>query len=229
MAGGFAAIFTAFAGQPSGNGGPPIPAVGTPAYEQLAFAVSANATVLLLILGIIGTTQEYRHKTATPTFLVTPRRGRVVVAKLVAYLLAAIPFALLVIATNVLVVELYAGGRGAAPSLSGENLRVIGGAWTALVLYAVIGVGIGALVRSQVGAIVGALVYLFVVEGIVIQVIPALAPAFKWLPGGATQAMTASFQGPDLLAPWQGGLLLLGYGLVAAVLGTFLAVRRDID
>ena len=190
--------------------------------------MSANATVLLLILGIIGMTQEYRHRTATPTFLVTPRRGRVVAAKLLAYALAAVPIGLLVIATNVLVVEIYAGARGAAPSLTGDNLRVLAGAWAALVIYAVIGVGIGALLRNQVGAIVGALVYLFVVEGIVIRAIPAIAPLFTWLPGGALQALTATLDATDLLDPWQGALLLIGYGLVAAVLGTLFAVRRDI-
>jgi ABC-2 type transport system permease protein len=227
MAGGFAALFTGFAGQ-SGNNGQALPAVGTSSYEQAAFAVSSNATILLLILGIIGMTQEYRHRTATPTFLTSPRRGRVVIAKLAAYGLAAIPFGLLIIATDVLVVEIYAGARGAAPSLTGDNLRVLGGAWAALVIYAVIGVGVGALLRNQVGAIVGSLVYLFVIEGIIIRAIPAIAPAFKWLPGGALEAMTATLNDTDLLNPWQGGLLLLGYGLLAAVLGTFLAVRRDV-
>ena len=81
-----------------------------------------------------------------------------------------------------------------------------------------IGVGIGALLRNQVGAIVGGLVYLFVVEP-VIRPIPATSGAYKWMPGGALEALTATFQGPDLLEPWQGGLLLLGYGLVAAFLG----------
>lgn len=227
MAGGFAALFTAFAGQ-SGQNGQALPDVGNPAYEQAAFAVSANATVLLLILGIIGMTQEYRHRTATPTFLVSPRRGRVVIAKLIAYALAAVPIALLVIATNVLVVELYAGARGAAPSISGDNLRVLGGAFAALVIYAVIGVGVGALLRNQVGAIVGALVYLFVVEGIVLRVIPAIEPVFTWLPGGALEAMTATLNDTELLEPWQGALVLLGYGLLAAVVGTVVAVRRDI-
>jgi ABC-2 type transport system permease protein len=158
MAGGFAALFTGFAGQTGGQNGQALPGVGTAAYEQAAFAVSANPTVLMLILGIIGMTQEYRHRTATPTFLVSPRRGRVVVAKLAAYALAAIPLGLLITATDVLVVEVYAGARGAAPSLTGDNLRVLGGAWAALVIYAVIGVGVGALLRNQVGAIVGALV-----------------------------------------------------------------------
>jgi hypothetical protein len=226
MAGGFAALFTGFAGR-SGQDGQALPGVGTTAFEQAAFAVTANATVLFLILGIIGMTQEYRHRTATPTFLTTPRRGRVVVAKLAAYALAAVPFGLLVAATDVVVVMIYAGARGATPALAGDNLRVLGGAWAALVIYAVIGVGIGALLRNQVGAIVGALVYLFVVEQVV-RSIPAISGAFKWLPGGALQAMTATLDGTELLAPWQGGLLLLGYGLLAALLGTVLAVRRDV-
>jgi ABC-2 type transport system permease protein len=222
----FAVLFTAFAGGDSGNG-PPLPPVGSEAYEELALATGANVNVLFLILGIIGMTQEYRHRTATPTFLTTPRRGSVVIAKLVAYLLAAIPLAAVVIAVNVLVVEIYAGARGDAPDLTGDNLRILGSVAVALVLFTVIGVGVGALVRNQVGAIVGALVYLFVVEGIV-QLVPALSGAYKWLPGGAMEAMTATLGLTELLEPWQGGLVLLGYGLVAAFLGTVLAVRRDV-
>ena len=223
LAVGFAVLLTAFAGNPESG----IPPVGTSQYEQLAFAVPANVTVLTLILGIIGTTQEYRHRTATPTFLATPRRGRVVVAKLLAYAAAAAPFALVVVAVTALAVLLHAGARGAAPAWTGENLGVLARAGLALVVYAVIGVGLGALFRNQVGAIVGALVYLFVVEPIIRQ-IPATAGFYKWLPGGALEAMTATFQGPDVLSAWQGGLLLLGYGLLAAVLGTLLAVRRDV-
>jgi ABC-type transport system involved in multi-copper enzyme maturation permease subunit len=226
LAGGFSALFTGLAGV-SQNGQPGLPAVGTSDYEQLVFSVGANASVLLLILGVIGMTQEYRHRTATPTFLTTPRRGNVVIGKLIAYALVAVPFALLILAVNVLVVEIYAGARGDAPALNADNLQTLGAAGLVLVVFSVIGVGIGALLRNQVGAIVGSLVYLYVVEPIVSS-ISAIQPAYKWLPGGAVQAITSDFQAPDLLEPWQGVLLLLGYGLVAALLGTFLAVRRDV-
>ena len=214
-------ILTALAGDPKVG----IPPVGTPQFEELAFAGPANSVVLMLVLGVIGTTQEYRHRTATPTFLTTPRRGRVVIAKLIAYALAAIPFALVVTAVNYAVLAVYAGARGDVPALAGDNLRVAATSALALVIYSVIGVGLGALIRNQVGAIVGALVYLFVVEALVRQFVGS---AYKWVPGGALEALTATFQGPTLLDPWQGGLLLLGYGLVAALLGSFLAVRRDV-
>ncbi|RBY87249.1 ABC transporter permease [Blastococcus sp. TBT05-19] len=220
---GFAVLLTAFAGNPEAD----IPAVGTPLYEELAMANVVNVNVLFLILGIIGMTQEYRHRTATPTFLTTPHRGRVVIAKLVAYALAATLFALVVAAVNVATLAVHAGARGAAPELDADNLGTLGSSALALVIYAVIGVGLGALLRNQVGAIVGGLVYLFVVEPLIRQ-IPATSGAYKWMPGGGLEALTATFQGPDLLEPWQGGVLLLGYGLVAALLGTFLAVRRDV-
>ena len=150
-----------------------------------------------------------------------------VVAKLVAYALVAVPFAVLVVAVNVLVVTVYAGARGAAPSFNADNVQVLLSSGAALVIYALIGVGVGALLKNQVGAIVGGLVYLFVVEP-VIRSIPATSGAYKWMPGGGLEAMTATFQGPDLLGAWEGALLLVGYGLLAALLGTLIAVRRDV-
>jgi ABC-2 type transport system permease protein len=226
MVGGFAALFTALAGVDA-DGGPGIPPVGDPEFEELAFSVGAQANILLLILGIIGITQEYRHRTATPTFLTTPRRSQVVIAKLLAYGLVAVPFALVILAVNVLVVAVYAGARGGAPSLTGDNLQTLGSSFLVLVVFSIIGVGVGALVRNQVGAIVGSLVYLFVVEAIVSSV-SAIRGIYTWLPGGAVQSLTSDFETPGLLDAWQGGLLLLGYGLLAALLGTLLAVRRDV-
>jgi ABC-type transport system involved in multi-copper enzyme maturation permease subunit len=223
MVAAFAIFFTAFAGDDESG----LPAIGTPLYEDLILSTAANANILFLILGIIGMTQEYRHRTATPTFITTPQRGQVVIAKLIAYALAAAAFALVVVVVNYVVVAIHAGARGAAPALDGDNLATMAASLLALVIYAVIGVGLGALLRNQVGAIVGGLVYLFVIEPI-IRSVPATAGAYKWMPGGGLEALTATFEGPDLLAAWQGGLLLLGYGLLAAFLGTLLAVRRDI-
>jgi ABC-type transport system involved in multi-copper enzyme maturation permease subunit len=223
MVAAFAVFFTAFAGNPEAG----IPEVGTPLYEELALSTAANANILFLILGIIGMTQEYRHRTATPTFLTTPRRGSVVIAKLVAYALAGALFALVVLVVNYITVAIHAGALGAAPALDGDNLTTLARSGLALLIYAVIGVGLGALLRNQVGAIVGGLVYLFVIEPI-IRSVPATAGAYKWMPGGALEALTATFQGPEVLEAWQGGLLLVGYGLLAALLGTLLAVRRDV-
>jgi hypothetical protein len=227
MVGGLTALLTGLAGSTGQNGQQGLPPVADPQFQQVALSQIANATVFVVILGIIGMTQEYRHRTATPTFLTTPRRGLVVAAKLLAYLLVAIPFAVVVTAVNLVVLEIYAGARGSSPSIDGDNLRVVLGAGSAVVIYAVIGVGVGALLRNQVGAIVGALVYLYVLEPVISSIGP-IQSAYKWLPGGALRAMTTPFNGPQVLQPWQGALLLLGYGLLAATVGTVLTVRRDV-
>ena len=111
-----------------------------------------------------------------------------------------IPFALLVLA-----VErprrhgLRRCPRGRAVADRRQPARSWPASGLALVIYAVIGVGIGALLRNQVGAIVGALVYLFVVEPI-IRLDPGdrSAPT-SGCPAARCEAMTATFEGPELL------------------------------
>ena len=192
----FAALFTGFAGSEQ-NGQPGLPA-GRHASSTSSSSSPSPPTrsVMLLILGIIGMTQEYRHRTATPTFLTTPRRGngrRRQAARLRTGRDPVRPGHRRGRTSSW--PSVYAGARGDAPAFTADNLRVLAGAGVALVIFAVMGVGIGALLRNQVGAIVGALVYLYVVEPI-ISSIPATAGAFKWLPGGATQAMTRQLRGP---------------------------------
>ena len=105
LVGGFAALFTGFAGSSGGVRRQGLPAVGTPASSSSPLArCRPTRRCSSWCSGIIGTTQEYRHRTATPTFLTSPHRGRVVIAKLLAYRSAAIPMALVVIAVDVLVV-----------------------------------------------------------------------------------------------------------------------------
>lgn len=98
--------------------------------------------------------------------------------------------------------------------LSADVGLVLLGAVAATTLYALVGVGVGSLIRNQTAAVVAALVWVLVVESIVVGFLPEVG---RWLPGGAVAALTSSIT-PDggLLPMWGGALLFTTYGLAFA-------------
>jgi ABC-2 type transport system permease protein len=206
---------------------------GNPALsaESLPMFVAAPVTLLsgaALLLGILGMTGEFRHQTITQTFLVTPDRGRVVAAKLVAYPLAGIALAVTTLAVTAAVATGWLAAKGITPSFSDARLaRIVGVALLGAGLCALIGVGVGALVRNQVAALVGVLVWVLVVEGLLMSLLNAPSSVAKWLPSAAAAAAITS-PGGGHLSRLGGMLLLAGYALALALAGTRLVVRRDI-
>jgi ABC-2 type transport system permease protein len=207
---------------------------GNPSLSADSFAMFIAAPVrhtllagAALLLGILGMTGEFRHHTVTQTFLVTPDRGRVVAAKLVAYPLAAIALALTTMAVTAAVAAGWLAAKGITPSLLDARLgRVVGVALLAAGLCGLVGVGVGALVRNQVAALVGTLVWVLVLEGLLMSLLHAPSLG-KWLPSAAAKAAITSPGGAQL-SRLAGTLLLAGYALALALAGTRLVVRRDI-
>jgi hypothetical protein len=102
----------------------------------------------------------------------------------------------------------------------------VGGLAVAVALSGALGTGIGALFRNQFAAVVaGLLLWQGGVGDLVVGVLgrPALG---RWLPHGASAALTAP--GDATLAMWAGALVLAAYGLVLAVVGGRLVVSRDL-
>lgn len=197
--------------------------------QTLLAVASGGANTLVAVLAAIGITGEFRHRTATATFLATPHRGRVVAAKLATYAVVGAVYAIacLVVVTVIAVPWLDAKGIDLdllANGLPGTAAGVV--ADTAI--FGLIGVGLGALLRNQVATVVGLLVYRFVAEPILTG-IPALDGWTGYLPGSASAALTqVSITTEEYLPAWQGGLVLAGYGLVLAVAGTLFSMRRDV-
>ncbi len=78
----------------------------------------------------------------------------------------------------------------------------------------------------MIAAVVVALVWEFVLEAILIGVLPSVG---KWLPGGAARGLTReTLQSGSLLTAWGAGLVLVAYGLMFAAAGAPLLVRRDV-
>lgn len=226
LTGVYASLLIGFAEDPDTLTAP----LDTAAGQQTLFAVAAGgANTLVAVLAAIGLTGEFRHRTATATFLATPHRGRVVVAKMFTYAALGVAYAVACLAIVIAIAIPWLAAKDIDISLTGNGLPGTMAAVIAdIAIFALVGVGLGALLRNQVATVVGLLIYRFVAEPIVTGV-PALAEWTIYLPGSASAALTqVSLTTQDYLAPWQGGLLLAGYGLALAVAGTWLSIRRDV-
>jgi hypothetical protein len=229
--------------QMAGTPTPPgAPSVDTSSLPPVIYSVAtAIGYVFPLILGVLSTTSEVRYQTLTPTFLASPRRGRVLAGKLIVVGLAGAVFG---------VVGLIGSMGAGAPLLSlfdvdaqlgdSDTWAMAGRIILACALWAVIGVGVGALIPNQIAAIVVVLAFTQFLEPILrlgTSFIEWTAELGKFLPGAASDALVgssiftsfgASTATTEPLQWWQGGLVLLAVAVIVTVAGYLTTWRRDI-
>lgn len=210
-------------------------------------SVTAVGLVVPLLFGALLATSEYRHRTLTPTVLAQPRRGLVLGAKAV---VAAVVGALygvigLLGSVGLGAPVLLAVGEATAldePEVMSVLLRTV----LATALWAVLGLGLGALLTSQVAAIVITLVFTQFVEPI-LRLVAGVgewsAALGRFLPGSATDTLVGAgiFSSLGALDPslptseveallwWQGGLVLAALAAVLLVTASFTTLRRDVE
>jgi len=213
-----------FADSP-GNPTPPLSTAG--GQQTLLSTASGAATAFVAVLAAIGLTGEFRHRTVSPTFLATPVRSRVLVAKLVTYFLVGAGYAVACLAISTAISVPWLAARNIAIVSEGKAATVFGTV-VAVAIFGLIGVGLGALLRDQVATVVTLLVYLFVVEVTVIR-ISALHDWTKYLPGSAEDSVVGVVQSNfELLPRWEAAPVLVAYGLLLSAAGSMFTMRRDI-
>lgn len=183
--------------------------------------------LFILLLGVIGMAGEWRHRTITGTVLAAPNRLRLMVAKTLSYAAAGALLSLIVTLTIMLVGTIILAARGFDSVPVSDLLDVL---WRNLVVAALVGalgVGVGALIRNQIVAIVGVLILGFVVEPALFGLAPDVAQY------GPTQGAPSGIQdiqpfGDDspILAPGLAVLVMLGWiGVFFAAAGARLRLR----
>ena len=201
-----------------------------PAAVTNIFSSAGSASIFVIILGIIAMSGEYRNQTITSTFLATPRRQSVIFAKVIAYSIIAFVIAVIMWVSVVVVASLLLTTVEHAPIEWNAVFEILGGTILGLVLYAILGVAIGALITNQVAAVVITLVWIFVVEALLTVFVDWLG---KWLPGGALNSIlqatnTSGFGGTEALSVPVAALLLIGYTVVFAAAAVFTTNPKDI-
>ena len=190
-------------------------------YQMLKFG--GVCCVAMLILGIIASGGEYRHKTIIPAMLITPRRSALVAAKTMAVAIAAVVLTGLAFALGLaaIVAELHARGFGHLPP---GTTRMVAGSVIAAILFGVIGVALGYITRSTTAAVVGAVGWVLFAELVILNtLVPQLA---KWLISGTAETLT------DPPAPGRtpatAAIVLAAYTVALLIAGWQVVLRRDV-
>ena len=212
--------------------------LGTLAEPAVVDGVYANAVsgfYFSMLLGVLVVAGEFRHGTAVATFVAVPRRARVLLAKLLAAGIAGLLLQVVAAAGGLLsgwlALEFYP--EAATPSAEIFANTALASVVSGFVL-GIVGAAIGALLRSQVAALVGTLLWLFVVEPTLLLLLPEAGKFF--LTGLATAIISidletdlVDFSSDVFFSPGVAIAVLLGYAVVASLLALLSSMRRDID
>lgn len=209
------------------SGGIPEEEMATPDGVPLVLGHGGLAAILALALGVLATASEHRHGTVVDTLLSEPRRGRVLAAKVVTLGAVGAVLGIVAAAAAWLGTAAWYAGKGIdLPLEFGDPvvLRSFAGivAWNAL--YAVLGVALGTLIRTPAGAIVSAVLWLFVLETAVAGLLPDVA---RWLPAMSATAL-GNVPADGLLSQGAGGGVLLGWVALAVAAAYAAVTRRDV-
>ena len=201
-----------------------------PARATLALA--GLAQTFALIAGALAVTTEFRHKTITQAVLLTPRRTPLLAAKVSTLAAAGLAFGLVATGAAAAIALPVLASRHIVSHVDAAQLAaIIAGGAVATALAAALGVGAGAVIRNQVGAVVTVLGLLYVAEPL-LGLIPHAGTAVQTYGlGGLASGATATTGFPasaHLLGQVPAALVFAAYALVFLVAGTALLRRRDI-
>ena len=199
---------------------------------RATLAIAGLAQTIALLAGVLSVTSEFRHRTITVATLITPRRTPLLAAKVITMAAAGLILGLAATGMATAITLPLLAARHIPAGLGGAGAAaIIAGGGVATGLAAALGVGVGAIIRNQAGAIVAVLALLYVAEPLV-GFIPHLGTAVqRYGLGGLAAAATHTTgfpTGAHLLGQPAAALVLAGYAAVTLLTGAALLRTRDI-
>jgi ABC-2 type transport system permease protein len=197
--------------------------IATAADQQSLMAFAANALAIAGLFGATAVAREYGHHTVVPTFLASPRRHRAVLAQFGAIAVSGGILGFLGAGFTVVAVafSLPMTDYGFLVSTGGVT-QVLAASAFAGAAGAVLGAGIGSLVRNVGGAVTGTVLTLFIAPPLIGQLAPESA---SWMPSILATVVTGV--GNEVSQP-AAIVALVTWALVPAIIGLIAVERRDV-
>lgn len=194
---------------------------------RLVLDGTAPAAILGLLLGIVLFTSEFRHGTITRTLLVVPRRNRLLAAKLLGGAMTGVGLFVVTLVVTACVTVIWLGILD-IPLELGDTAEAAARGLAGAVMAGVAGVAVAGVVHSQVGALVGALLWIFVLEPLAgaLLGLADLDGVADYLP--AATVLGVSDSAADGLSYGAAAAVGLAWIAVAIVLGAARTGRKDI-
>lgn len=184
--------------------------------------------MLASVTGILLFTGEAQHGTLAVTLMARPARWVTVAAKTITAGAIGLALGAAGMAAG------FAGAAIGGVELGSGSHLASRAAWAGLyiVLAALIGLGVGMIVRHSAAAISGLLMWSFVIESLFAPIIPeGVRHALPFSAGYRLLDAGPSFEAPvtivNQLARPQYALIFGGYALISLTIGTLLLYRRD--
>ena len=191
-------------------------------HGPLRFGPS-NIGLLLVIFGIRLWGDETHHGTLASTFVDLPARGRVLAAKAVVAVGAAVGVTAAIYALVVPVTVIAVDQRGFGMTMdAGATAALFGRVTAAMALSTLLGLVVATIVRNRTAALVGAAVWIMLAE----QLIGSILEAPELLPTAAVSGLVSDGGAGYLAAPSAG--LLLAATTAALGIGALASLRRDV-
>ncbi len=197
--------------------------IATAADQQSLMAFAFNAMLGTALFGTIAAAREYGHGTVVPTYLMSPRRPRAFLAQLTAVLLAGAVLAFIAQALIIAVVALALPSTEYGFMVSaGDVTQLLAASTLAGAVGAVLGAGLGALIRNLGGAVTTAVLLLFVIPPLAVQLVN---DALSWTPTTLFSVISGVTAEVSLASSL---VAVTAWALIPAAAGLLVVQRRDV-
>lgn len=198
----------------------------------LSLAGLALGQMAVAILAVLAVSSEYASGTISVSLLAVPKRTRFFLSKLLVITLLCLVLGEVLAFVAFGIGQAILHGNYASASLSQPHVaRAVIGAGLFIGAIGLLSAGLGFLLRSTAAGVAVVVGVVFVLPLIIVPIIDGVAGTHiskYWPTSAGEQIFTVRPGGPDVMAPWNGFLVMLAFVAAVVVAAWAVLEARDV-